>query len=146
MRADNPAHGVQRFADNKRDRRLSDQEYAALGDALRQDTKGREDKPEAIWPPAIAMTRFLLLTGWRTGEAAALRWSEIDLARRTATLSDTKSGRSMRPLVACGVRRTAGAAARDRRSGISGVARRPGDDPALQENLAAHRQAGGAAR
>ena len=107
IRTDNPAHGVQRFADNKRDRRLSDQEYAALGDALRQDTKGREDKPEAIWPPAIAITRFLLLTGWRTGEAAMLRWSEVDLARRTATLSDTKSGRSIRPLshTACDVLR-----------------------------------------
>jgi integrase len=98
MRTDNPAHGVQRFADNQRDRRLNDQEYAVLGDTLRRDTDGPASNPEAIWPPAIAMTRFLLLTGWRTGEAAALRWSEIDLTRRTATLSDTKSGRSMRPL------------------------------------------------
>lgn len=108
MRADNPAHGVQRFADNKRDRRLSDYEYAALGDALRRDTEWHEGKPEAIWSPAVAMTRFLLLTGWRTGEAAALRWSEIDLARRTATLADSKTGRSVRPLshAACDVLKT----------------------------------------
>lgn len=98
MRSDNPAHGVQRFADHKRDRRLSDDEYAALGAALRDAVQASNGKPGAIWPPALAIARFLLLSGWRTGEAVALRWSEIDLVRRTATLSDTKAGRSMRPL------------------------------------------------
>jgi integrase len=98
MRTDNPAHGVQRFADEKRERRLSDDEYAGLGAALRNAEESSDGKAEAIWPPALAMARFLLLSGWRTGEAAALRWPEIDLVRRTATLSETKAGRSMRPL------------------------------------------------
>jgi integrase len=100
LRADNPAHGVQRYADEKRDRRLGDDEYNALGAALRHaEADGK------IWSPALAMARFLLLTGWRVGEAAALHWSEIDLTRRTATLADTKAGRSMRPLsnAACDV-------------------------------------------
>jgi site-specific recombinase XerD len=92
MRTDNPALGVERFADRKRERRLSDDEYAALGDALRQG------EANGIWPPAIAAARFLALTGWRRGEAQGLLWSELDLPRRTATLSDTKTGRSMRPL------------------------------------------------
>jgi len=35
MRQDNPVHGVMRFADGRRERRLSDEEYAALGEALR---------------------------------------------------------------------------------------------------------------
>ena len=48
---------------------------------------------EIIWEPAIAAVRFLALTGWRSGEALALRWSEIDLARRTATLADIKTDR-----------------------------------------------------
>jgi integrase len=92
-RTDNPVHGVVRYADGRRERRLSDDEYGTLGDALREaEAHGR------IWPAAIAMARFLALTGWRSGEAQALRWSEIDLARRTATLSDTKTGRSIRPL------------------------------------------------
>jgi integrase len=92
LRSDNPARGVERFADRKRERRLSDEEYAALGAALRQG------ETEGIWPPALAAVRFLALTGWRSGEALALQWSEIDLVRRTARLADTKTGTSMRPL------------------------------------------------
>ena len=92
MRADNPVHGVIRFADGKRERRLSDDEYAALGAAL-----GAAERKE-IWPAAVAATRFLALTGWRKGEALGLRWAEVDLARRTATLADSKTGRSIRPL------------------------------------------------
>ena len=102
LRPDNPVHGVIRFADGKRERRLSDDEYAALGESLR--------KAEAanIWPAAIAATRFLALTGWRSGEALGLRWTvDLALARRTATLADSKTERSIRPLshAACGVLR-----------------------------------------
>jgi len=92
LRLDNPVHGVIRFADGRRERRLSDEEYAALGAAL------REGEADEIWPAAIAATRFLALTGWRKGEALGLKWADIDLARRTVTLADTKSGRSIRPL------------------------------------------------
>jgi len=99
LRPDNPVHGVTRFEDGKRDRRLTDDEYAALGAAL------RKVEASEMWPPAIAAARFLVLTGWRSGEAMALRRPEVDLARRTARLGDTKSGRSIRPLshVACDV-------------------------------------------
>jgi integrase len=83
---------VIRFADGRRERRLSDDEYATLGTALRQG------EAEGIWPAAIATARFLALTGWRSGEALSLRWSEVDLGRRTATLGDSKTGRSIRPL------------------------------------------------
>jgi hypothetical protein len=81
MRADNPVRGVMRFADGKRQRRLSEAEYGALGEALRRA------EAQSIWPAARAAARFLALTGWRTGEALALRWGEIDLGRRTATLA-----------------------------------------------------------
>jgi integrase len=101
MRADNPVHGVTRFADGKRQRRLSDDEYKALGDALRRANT------ENIWPAAIAVARFLATSGWRSGEALTLSWDEVDLPRRTATLGDTKTGRSVRPLshAACDVLR-----------------------------------------
>ena len=104
MRADNPVHGVVRPADGKRERRLLDVEYAALGAALRRA------EAENIWPAAVAAARFLMLTGWRSGEALGLRWADVDPVRRTATLADTKTGRSMRPLshTACDVLRSLG--------------------------------------
>ena len=92
MRQDNPVRGIIRFEDGKRERRITDDEYKALGDAL------LKAKRESIWPAAVAAGRFLSLTGWRSGEALGLRWAEIDLPRRTAILGDTKTGRSMRPL------------------------------------------------
>jgi integrase len=96
MRPDNPVHGVTRFADGRRERRLSNDEFAALGAGL---AKAEGD----IWPPAIIAARFLALTGWRRGEVLGLEWAAVDLERRTATLADTKTGRSIRPLstVAC---------------------------------------------
>jgi integrase len=99
MRVDNPVRGVIRFADGKRERRLSDNEYAALGAALQQAEVNQ------FWPAAVAATRFLALTGWRSGEALGLRWDELDILRRTATLADTKTGRSVRPLseAACAI-------------------------------------------
>ncbi len=92
LRTDNPVHGLQRFADARRERRLSDKEYAGLGLALRQGSTTN------IWPPALAAVQFLALTGWRRSEALGLRWSAIDLPRRSVILADTKSGRSLRPL------------------------------------------------
>ena len=123
MRADNPCALVIKFADGRRERRLSDDEYDALGAALRQAEAGVREAEAAgkavsgygmrrqtgtIWPPAIAAAQFIALTGWRAGEVVALRWSEIYLARRTATLADSKTGRSMRPLsrAACDVLRS----------------------------------------
>jgi integrase len=102
MRDDNPVRGVIKFADGKRERRLSDDEYGGLGDALQKAEEG------AFWPPAIAVARFLSLSGWRLGEALGLRRSHVDLPRRTARLADTKTGFSVRPLshAACEVLRS----------------------------------------
>ena len=70
MRADNPVHGVARFADGRRERRLSNEEYELFAAALqRAETDG-------IWPPAISAARFLALTGWRSGEALDLQWKD----------------------------------------------------------------------
>jgi integrase len=93
MRPGNPVRGVERFADGQRKRRLSDDEYKAIGTALRKAEESGD-----FWPPAVALTRFLLVTGWRRGEALSLKFAEVDFARRTVTLSESKTGRSVRPL------------------------------------------------
>jgi integrase len=100
LRPDNPVRGVARHAYEQRNRRLSEVEYAALGESLRT-------MPETAWPIAVAAVHFVALGGWRRGEMLALRWSEVDLATRTARLSDTKTGASLRPLsrAACDVLR-----------------------------------------
>lgn len=116
MRADNPVQGVVRFADGRRERRLSDAEYAMLGRGLalaaepstpEQERREGHKASAGMWPAALAAARFLALTGWRSGEALGLRWAELDLDRRTARLSDTKTGQSVRPLsrAACDVLR-----------------------------------------
>ena len=94
---------------------------------------------QSIWPAALAAARFLALTGWRTGEALGLRWDEIDLARRTATLGDTKTGRSVRPLshAACDVLRSL---TQRGRTGVSGDPRR-WPHGGLSEAMGAHCEA-----
>ncbi len=101
IRSDNPVRGVERFADGQRLRRLSDDEYNGAGRSIRQA------KAEGIWPAAVAAAHFLAVTGWRTGEVVGLRITEVDLARRTAVLGDTKTGQSIRPLshAACDILR-----------------------------------------
>jgi site-specific recombinase XerD len=112
MRPLNPVTGTVRYADGRRDRRLTDADYAALGKGLAAAAviqPGSNDKPgkALVWPAAIAVTRFLALTGWRSGEALGLTWGMVDLTRRTATLPMSKTGHSIRPLAtaACDVLR-----------------------------------------
>jgi integrase len=84
---DNPCKGIVKPKDNRKTRRLSDAEYQQLGIAL----NGSASVANEIF-------LFLVVTGWRSSEARFLKHSEIDLERRIATLTDTKSGRSIRPL------------------------------------------------
>jgi integrase len=90
LRAGNPVHGVETHACNKRKRRFSAEEYAAIDRTL-------GELPDA-WPLGLAAIRFLALTGWRRGEMLALRWAWVNLPRRAALLADSKTGNSMRPL------------------------------------------------
>jgi integrase len=96
MRDTNPVHGVDRPADVKRTRRMSDVEYGQLGRAL--------DGGCATLNRTVAeVLRLLVISGWRSGEARCLKWSEVDLERQIATLGDTKSGLSVRPLSSAAV-------------------------------------------
>jgi integrase len=90
LRVDNPCSKVKKPADNRRMRRLSEMEYAQLGKAL----NGTALKNNT----AMFVIKFLVISGFRSGEALKLKWSELDLERRIVNLEDTKSGRSIRPL------------------------------------------------
>ncbi len=69
MREDNPARGIERAAEERRERFLSPVEIGRLADAL-------SAHKEKVSVDAI---RLLMLTGARRGETLAAKWSEFDL-------------------------------------------------------------------
>lgn len=82
----NPARRVERTREEPRDRVLAPSEIAALGKAL--------DRSDDVF--SVAAIRFLMLTGWRTGEALALRWQDVNFETGEIVLPTTKTGRDIR--------------------------------------------------
>lgn len=80
----NPARAVKMFhADNRRDRFLTPDEEAKL----------LEEVPEWVRPAII----FSVNTGLRQGELVSLTWGQVDLPRKTITLTaDKTKGKKMR--------------------------------------------------
>ena len=79
----NPCRHIEKFRERKRERMLSADELARLGDAL-----ARFDGS----PYAVAAVKLLVFTGARLGEVLGLRWEWIDFERGEARLPDSKSG------------------------------------------------------
>jgi integrase len=88
----NPARGLRRPADKRREIRLTEDEYRVLGNALREAELAGEN------PTAIIAVRLLALTGCRRGEIEKLSWHEVDFGAHCLRLSDSKEGRNLRPL------------------------------------------------
>ena len=99
---DNPARGIERSIETARDRVLAPSEIQALGAEF-----------AAIENPfTVAALRFLVLTGWRTGEALALRWEHVAFETAEIILPATKTGKD---------RRTVGGAALEVLAGLPRV-------------------------
>jgi integrase len=109
-RGHNPAAHVEAFREQRRERFLTSEELARLGDAIREaETSGipwevDESKPTAkhtqkenratnIGPYAAAALRLLILTGARLREILGLRWDYVDFERGLLLLPDSKTGR-----------------------------------------------------
>ena len=78
----NPCRHVEKFGERKRERMLSADELARLGDALAHMGS----------PYAVAAVKLLVFTGARLGEVLGLRWEWIDFDRGEARLPDSKTG------------------------------------------------------
>lgn len=85
----NPCRGIDRYPERARDRLVSADELARLGDALARYT--------GYWAGPAAI-RLMALTGMRKSEVLSLRWSELDLERGWARLPDSKTGAKTVPL------------------------------------------------
>jgi integrase len=79
----NPCRHVERFPQRRRERFLSPDELARLGDAL----AGWQGSPYI--PAAV---KLLVFTGARLGEILGLQWTWIDMERGEARLPDSKTG------------------------------------------------------
>ncbi|MEI7605931.1 MAG: tyrosine-type recombinase/integrase [Rhodospirillaceae bacterium] len=93
LREDNPARGVVKFKEQKRERFLGDDEVRAVAESL-----AAAEREGRLSPYSIAAIRFLMLTGLRRSEVTNLRWCEVDLSAGCLRLGDTKTGGRTVPL------------------------------------------------
>lgn len=106
----NPARGVDKFPESRRERFLTVEELVRIGAAIRAaETDGiawdiDETSPTAkhipknnrrtiIGPHAAAALRLLIFTGARLREILHLRWEHVDFQRGLLLLPDSKTGR-----------------------------------------------------
>ena len=83
----NPCRSVATFPERKRERFLTDAEFARLGRVLDEAvTQG------SATPTSVAVIRLLSLTGCRKNEILTLRWENVDLDAREIHLADAKTG------------------------------------------------------
>ena len=88
----NPAHGLRKPKDNVRVRRLTEDEYRALGEMLRKASE--TDK----YQMTVDIIRQIALTGCRRSEIIGLMWAEVDTGASCLRLADSKEGASIRPV------------------------------------------------
>jgi integrase len=106
----NPARGIEKYPEQRRERFLSVDELMRIGAALRTaETEGvpwqidetmrtakhipKNSRSTAIGPHAAAAMRLLIFTGARLREILHLRWEHVDFERGLLLLPDSKTGR-----------------------------------------------------
>ncbi|MDH3664217.1 MAG: site-specific integrase [Alphaproteobacteria bacterium] len=86
----NPARGIERYREVKKERYLSGDELARLGAVL------AEAEQQAVeMPSVIAAIRLLIFTGCRMSEILTLQWVHVDFDRACLRLPDSKTGAKM---------------------------------------------------
>ena len=107
----NPAKGIKKYREQGRERFLTSEELARLGDTLREgETIGLpysvdETKPTAKHAAkadhrrvkldryAVAALRLLIFTGARLREILHAKWEQVDIERGLIFLADSKTGK-----------------------------------------------------
>jgi integrase len=83
---------VRKAADQKRTRRLSEDEYRLMGRLLREACTDEQ------FTTAAGIARAIALTGCRRGEITNLVWPEVDADNSCIRLQESKEGASVRPI------------------------------------------------
>jgi integrase len=86
LRPNNPAAGIQRYREHKRERFLTEAEIGAAADAI-----AAAEGDGVVGPFAAAGLRLALFTGARSGEITAFKWDQVDWERRLIRLPDSKT-------------------------------------------------------
>ena len=120
-RGSNPCAGVERVAEEPRERYLRADELATLEQAIaagergemvvpHPPSKGRTSRrkqapprPRSITPSTALALRLLVWTGSRASEITGLRWGMVDLEGSCLRLPDSKNGAKVTPLVPAAV-------------------------------------------
>ena len=82
----NPVHGIKKFKEGKRERFLSDDEYARIGESMRRLEENGVNKV------VLKALQMLMVTGCRKSEITTLRWENVDWNNKNLQLPDTKTG------------------------------------------------------
>ena len=82
-----PCRSVEKYPERRRERFLTDAEFARLGRVLDEAVDSASASPFAV-----AAIRLLMLTGCRKSEILTLRWTDVDLEAGELHLADAKAG------------------------------------------------------
>ena len=83
----NPCRHVDKYRENKRERFLTADELARLGDVLAE-----AERTATEMPSVVAAVRLLVLTGCRLSEILTLEWPHVDFAGACQRLPNSKTG------------------------------------------------------
>lgn len=88
MDGENPCRHVKKFKEQSRERFLSAEEMARLGEAFRQCGAEQLESPQVL----LAL-QLLIYTGCRRNEILELRWDWIDFTHKRINFPDSKTGK-----------------------------------------------------
>jgi len=85
----NPATGIEKYKDKKRERYLTPSEFKALGETLVSASHHN--------PYAIAAIKVLMLTGLRKNEVINMRWDDLQVELGVILIPESKTGKKFVP-------------------------------------------------
>lgn len=86
----NPATGIKKYKDKKRERFLTSNEFKTLGETLAEASQHN--------PYALAAIKILMLTGLRKNEVINMRWDDLQLEIGVILIPESKTGKKFVPL------------------------------------------------